>query len=208
MGQIERMSMKLLLMVFLAAGCAAPVKAQLFSDEALGGALVGGVIGGVVGHNSGRHAGQGAAIGAGAGLLLGAISHNARARREYQSSQGYPDQGYVPSRPNYALSGAVVGGLAGGVIGHNSGRRTGSGIAIGAGAGLLLGGIAEHNARQREAEAAERAALIHQAAAVEAAQISSGEAMQRVVTQQTTVVQTQIATSSPSMAPANTLFGR
>lgn len=208
MGQIESMSVKLLLMVLLAAGCAAQAKAQLLSSEAMGGALVGGVIGGVVGHNSGRHVGQGAAIGAGAGLLLGAISHNARARREYQSSQGYPDQGYATSRPNYALTGAVVGGVAGGVIGHNSGRQTGTGIAIGAGAGLLLGGIAEHNARQREAEAAERAALIHQAAANEAAQALPVETTQRVVTQQTTVVQTLHVPSSPSMAPANALFGR
>jgi len=40
-----------------------------------------------------------------------------------------------------ALGGAVLGGIAGGVIGHNNNRRTAEGIAIGAGSGLLLGSV-------------------------------------------------------------------
>ena len=46
-----------------------------------------------------------------------------------------------------SLGGAVLGGIAGGVIGHNNGRRTAEGIAIGAGAGLLLGTLADQAAR-------------------------------------------------------------
>ncbi len=41
-----------------------------------------------------------------------------------------------------SFNGAVFGGLVGGIIGHNSGRRTAEGIGIGAGAGWLLGTIA------------------------------------------------------------------
>ncbi len=48
-----------------------------------------------------------------------------------------------------ASSGALLGGIAGGIIGHNNGRHTGEGIAIGAGAGLLLGSIADHEASRR-----------------------------------------------------------
>ena len=36
------------------------------------------------------------------------------------------------------------------MIGHNSGRHTAEGIAIGAGTGLLIGGLAEHEQRKRE----------------------------------------------------------
>ncbi|MFA5263685.1 MAG: YMGG-like glycine zipper-containing protein, partial [Opitutaceae bacterium] len=48
--------------------------------------------------------------------------------------------------PSYANSGAFFGGLVGAIIGHNSGGRHNNGwrgAAIGAGAGLLLGSIAD-----------------------------------------------------------------
>ena len=41
-----------------------------------------------------------------------------------------------------AGTGALLGGLAGGVIGHNQDGKTAEGAAIGAGAGALLGGLA------------------------------------------------------------------
>src|SRR5437867_7602333 len=44
------------------------------------------------------------------------------------------------------LTGAAMGGVVGGLIGHNSGRQTAEGIAIGAGGGFLLGTLA-HQAR-------------------------------------------------------------
>lgn len=141
----------------LSLACMLPAQAQLTSREALGGAALGGVLGGVIGHNNGRKTAEGAAIGAGAGLLLGAVTHNAR--REYYST--YPPASappppytspsyHAPTRPHHAVSGAVLGGIAGGVIGHNNGRKTAEGIAIGAGTGLLLGTLAEQNARRRQ----------------------------------------------------------
>jgi len=62
-------------------------------------------------------------------------------------SSGY-DYGY--DRPNYAVGGTLLGALAGGIIGHNVNRQGWEGAGIGAAAGLVLGGIAESNARARE----------------------------------------------------------
>lgn len=189
-------------------------KAQLFSDNQLGGAVLGGVLGGVVGHNNNRQTAEGIGIGAGVGYLLGSLNDRSggysggrtsisvgygsgysRHGRHYgrhphyrhgrhRSSFGvsyttyptyrytsyrapvyttpvYTSPGYVTqtrSRPNYTLGGAAAGGLLGAVIGHNSNRQTAEGAAIGAGAGLLLGGLAEHQKRKREAEARARSA--------------------------------------------------
>lgn len=43
-----------------------------------------------------------------------------------------------------ALGGATLGGLAGGIIGHNNDGKTAEGAAIGAAAGGLLGGLGGH----------------------------------------------------------------
>ena len=166
--------MKKLIIFSLATLLVVPVQAQLFSRESLGGALLGGLAGGIIGHNSGRRTAEGVGIGAGAGLLLGGLLNESRTQSGYYNTQvPYPsaDHGYYGSpyyssgysphgssyyspmwgRPNYAITGAALGGLAGGIIGHNSGRQTAEGVAIGAGAGLLLGGLAEHSARRNEA---------------------------------------------------------
>lgn len=146
---------KILLLSLSVAVLGLRVNAQLFSPEALGGALIGGIAGGVIGHNNNRHGGEGALIGAGAGLVLGALASEHREReRQYHhySSPSYRPH-YSPAyrhRPNYAITGAAVGGIAGAVIGHNNNRHGGEGALIGAGAGLLLGGIAEHEMRRRE----------------------------------------------------------
>ncbi len=127
--------------------------AQLFGPESLTGGLIGGIAGGVIGHNSGRKTAEGAAIGAGAGLFLGALTSQFRDddRPYYGGSTSVVAGPYAYSpRPNYTVTGAVLGGVAGGVIGHNNGRKTAEGIAIGAGAGLLMGGLAEREARARE----------------------------------------------------------
>ena len=47
-----------------------------------------------------------------------------------------------------ALGTAALGGLIGGIVGHNSGRHTAEGIGIGAGAGLLLGALAHQSRPQ------------------------------------------------------------
>jgi outer membrane lipoprotein SlyB len=122
--------------------------AQLFGPESLGGAVLGGIAGGVIGHNNGRRTAEGAAIGAGAGAILGAIVGN---ERRTASASGWDSEPRHFHEPNRALSGAVIGGVAGGIIGHNNGRRTAEGIAIGAGAGLLLGTLADQQAARRQA---------------------------------------------------------
>jgi hypothetical protein len=56
-------------------------------------------------------------------------------------------------RPNYAASGAMLGALAGAVIGHNSGdlgNNAWRGAALGGLAGLAVGAVAENRTRERE----------------------------------------------------------
>ncbi len=57
---------------------------------------------------------------------------------------------YVVQRPNYAVSGTLLGALTGGIIGNSIHHQGWEGAGIGAAAGLLLGGLAEHQARARE----------------------------------------------------------
>jgi uncharacterized protein YcfJ len=150
--------MKKLIVIALITSVLEPAaQTQLFGRESLTGAVLGGVLGGVIGHNSGRRTAEGAAIGAGAGLLLGAVVGQERREQGYVATQvpvppSPPPVYYAPvsPRPNYAVTATVLGGVAGGVIGHNSHRRTAEGVAIGAGAGLLLGAAAEQNARRSE----------------------------------------------------------
>src|SRR2546426_11700130 len=135
--------MKKLILLAFSLAALSPVQAQLFTPESLTGAALGGLAGGLLG---GRHAGEAAAIGAGSGFVLGSLLHESRPEPySYYSSYGYYPgpvyEAYRYSRPNYAWTGAALGGIAGGIIGHNNGRRTGEGIAIGAGAGLLLGSL-------------------------------------------------------------------
>jgi uncharacterized protein YcfJ len=151
--------MKILLIIAILIPLSSVSSAQLFSGEPLRGAALGGLLGGIIGHNSGRKTAEGIGIGAGTGWLLGALSREGRERGSYDT--------YIPSRrhsvyadsppayrtthrPNYAVTGTVIGGLAGGIIGHNQGRRTMEGAGIGAATGLVLGGIAEHVSRRRE----------------------------------------------------------
>ncbi len=125
-----------------------PAHAQLFGPESMGGAVLGGIAGGVIGHNNGRRTAEGAAIGAGAGALLGAIVGS---ERRAASADNWNPAPPTPHPHQRAVTGAVVGGIAGGIIGHNNGRHTAEGIAIGAGAGLLLGSLADRQAAQRQA---------------------------------------------------------
>lgn len=249
-------------------------KAQLFSDNQLGGAVLGGVLGGVVGHNNNRKTAEGIGIGAGLGYLLGTLNdydsgprystghtrvsvgygsgyryghwgrrgwghHRHFGRRHFGPGWGVTYTSYSPAvvystpayvapartsvtrtytRPNYAVGGAAVGGVLGAVIGHNSDRRTAEGAAIGAGAGLLLGGLAEHETRKRERQAA--AAVIraeNQATLAERSRSTSlyapGVVSGRTsVVEETTASQAATPTHAPanysSMTSANRLFGR
>lgn len=145
------------------------------------GSLIGGIAGG---DNRNGFSGNGAAIGAGVGLLAGALVGEARRQDYYYSqpydytpapsvSFGYgygscnssayvyyapnsycaPNYYYRPTRPNYAIGGTLLGAASGALIGAGD-HNAGEGAAIGAAAGLVLGGIAESAARHREQKAA------------------------------------------------------
>lgn len=210
--------MKRLVIAALIATTILPVKAQFFSREAFGGAALGGLAGGIIGHNSGGRTAEGIGIGAGVGLLLGAMT--SQYKRDYYGYQGYETSvpyspQYYRTRPNYAVGGAVLGGIAGGVIGHNNGRHTAEGIAIGAGAGLLLGGLAEYEMRKRASltpyymEPARSYVVTGQPATVLTTTPVVTQAVQPA--QQITIINNYPATSSSSssaMSGANALFGR
>lgn len=64
-----------------------------------------------------------------------------------------PDYVYAPApvyRPNYAVTGTILGGLTGAIIGSSMRGPVLPAAIIGAGAGLIIGGVAEENARARE----------------------------------------------------------
>lgn len=141
------------------------------------GSWIGGLAGSDC-HNG--FSGEGAAIGAGIGLLAGAVTGAARRQNYYEPagyaytpapavSVGYgysgggssayvhyapnsytaPGYYYRPARPNYAIGGTLLGAASGALIGLGN-DQAGEGAAIGAAAGLVLGGIAEHSARRQE----------------------------------------------------------
>lgn len=64
-----------------------------------------------------------------------------------------PTQYYQPARPNYAVGGTLLGAASGALIGASQ-HDASKGAAIGAGAGLVLGAIAEHSAQRHEQKAA------------------------------------------------------
>ena len=61
-----------------------------------------------------------------------------------------PGTYYRPTRPNYVVSGTVLGAASGALIGSANHHNAGKGAAIGAATGLILGSVAEHNARREE----------------------------------------------------------
>jgi outer membrane lipoprotein SlyB len=210
--------MKMPICLALALLAAVPGRAQLFGPNATGGLLLGGLAGGIIGHNDHNQTGRGIAIGAASGLILGSIADQAnddyyqrtevpapnyyvyrRAPTYYYSGYADTDYDYGYTRPNYAVSGALLGGLAGGIIGYNNHYQTGRGILIGAASGLILGSIAEHAARERELAAA-RPVYISAPAEQAPAQAAPEPP-------------TQVAPAAPSMpstpmSSANGLFGR
>jgi uncharacterized membrane protein len=216
--------MKKIFALALAVVAFAPVQAQTLRPEIVTGTLLGGAAGAVIGHNSGdlHHNGwRGAAIGAGAGLLLGSLA--AQANDRYYSTQvPVPDapRTYVyreapayyrepvfatgdSERGDYRTNGLLLGALAGGIIGHNSGdlRHNGwRGAAIGAGLGYLLGSVAEHNARQREA--LESQTVMAQTTPAYAAPVANENDAPAVTASAAT------PSSGSSMSAANSLFGR
>jgi outer membrane lipoprotein SlyB len=205
----------------------APVQAQVFHPETINGAVLGGIAGAVIGNNSGslhHNAWQGAAIGSVAGALIGSSvgesreqSYHARVPvpsgyyygtgyRGYRGYgyYGYSQPGYYYSdygyygRPSYASSGLLLGGLTGAIIGNNSrSHNAWRGAAWGAGAGLLLGAIADENVRDREVLVeAQPAAPVEQSVTPQSPP------------QNVTVINNYYGGSTTPMSSANGMFGR
>lgn len=114
----------------------------------------------------------------------------------------YGSYGY--GNGSYAANGLVLGALAGGIIGHNSGefRHNGwRGAAWGAGVGWLLGAVADANRRPVGYSAPQ---VVAQPAAVIPQQTQVAAPAQP---QQVTIINNYYNSSTP-MSGANSLFGR
>jgi uncharacterized protein YcfJ len=196
------------------------------------GGIAGAVIGnnsGSLNHN----AWKGAAIGAGVGALVGSAvardhdRRDVRVRAPHHPSPyvyrhapvvyrgydrgGYYGGGYYSGGGYYggshARDGIFLGALAGGIIGHNSGsfRHNGwHGAAWGAGAGWLLGSIADANRRaviwERPPVYVEQAQPVYVQTPVQPAQPAAQP-------QQITIINNYYGNATP-MSQANGLFGR
>ena len=131
---------------------------------------------------------------------------------------GWSETVYVDSAPawgapapagttNYAGSGALLGGIAGAIIGHQDGH-TGRGALIGTGAGLLLGAIADSAQRQPgPAPVVESRSRVVCYPAVEP-EASGPVAPSQEATPPPAKPAQPKAKSTTRMAEANALFGR
>lgn len=135
------------------------------------------------------------------------------------ASYGYPSYGYYggygSGYPYYngygyygstsaATNGLLLGALAGGIIGHNSGDLRHSawrGSAWGAGAGWLLGSI--FDGTRRSAEYAPAPVVVQQAPVVQ----SQAQPAAPAQPQQVTIINNYYNSSTP-MGAANGMFGR
>ena len=144
---------------------------------ALWGGLIGGIVGGDCRHGfSGEAAAIGAGVGLVAGAIAGEANrnrygsasgyyyapattvsvgyvygHGGSSAYVYYAPNSYcaPNYYYPASRPNYAVSGTLLGAASGALIGAGN-HDAGKGAAIGAAAGLVLGSVAEASARHQE----------------------------------------------------------
>jgi outer membrane lipoprotein SlyB len=101
---------------------------------------------------------------------------------------------------NHASTGLLLGGIAGAVIGHNSGdlrNNAWRGAALGAGTGWLLGAIADDRARAREREQP----IVYTREETAPAQPAPSSAPQTVI------INNYYSTPTP-MTSANSAFGR
>jgi outer membrane lipoprotein SlyB len=195
-----------------------PVKAQVFRPETVNGAVLGGIAGAVIGNNSGdlhHNAWKGAAIGTVAGALIGsavADSNDYHRRTQVPVPSGYYSgyYSYRPYnhaygyrsyyRPSYASRGLLLGGITGAIIGNNSHHHNAwRGAAWGAGAGLVLGALADEESRYYD----DRVVVVP-AASEPAATPATAPAQSP---QNVTIINNYYGNSSP-MGTANGMFGR
>jgi hypothetical protein len=120
-----------------------PARAQIFRPETARGLALGAIAGAVIGNNSGdlgHNAWRGAALGAAVGGILGSTAADEHARRTQ-----VPVAPFRPAAPaRDPLGPVLLGGIAGAIIGNNSGgHNPWRGAVIGAGAGYVLGQLGE-----------------------------------------------------------------
>lgn len=103
-------------------------------------------------------------------------------------------------QPSYAGTGLVVGGITGAIIGNNSGRHnTWRGAAIGAGAGLLIGAIADSAAREREVQVEQAPAYVPE---------TQVRTQSSTTPQNVTIINNYYYTPSTPMSSVNGIYGR
>lgn len=177
--------------------------------NALRGAAIGSVAGALIGSADNSH---GHAYNRHSNVQVGyyygpsySYGHRFNGYRSYYGNRPYPVGYYSNYRyhsPSYASSGLFWGGLTGAVIGNNShGHNAWRGAAWGAGAGMLIGAIADQDAREREA----RAEALQEAQAVAAAQNPPAA---QPAPQNVTIINNYNAPASTPMTSANGMFGR
>lgn len=120
---------------------------------------------------------------------------------------------YVYRRPNYAVTGTLLGALTGGLIGDSIHHQGWEGAGIGAAAGLVLGGLAEYSARRSEQRAAAAAPPVSYAtpsAPVSAPAIPNAPTVPNAPTAPPapTIPNNASPSSASVMSSANSLFGR
>lgn len=121
----------------------------------------------------------------------------------YSPGYSYYDSGY--SGGSAAGNGLVLGALAGGIIGHNSGslhHNGWRGAAWGAGIGWLLGSVADANRRE---VVYERPVYVEQAQP--AVQQAPAQPATQPAAQPVTIINNYYGNAAP-MGQANSLFGR
>lgn len=214
--------------VALAVLVAGSSQAQVFRPSVAGGAVLGGAAGAIIGHNDGRHGWEGALYGAAAGAVIASLaSHQTDQHRHrtqvpvphytpgfgpypvvYERAPVYysPAPVYVESTPaprtSYAATGTLLGGIAGAIIGHNDGRHGWEGAAYGAGAGLILGSLADSAARRRE-----EAQVTYVQPTPAETTTSTTTSTTTPPPQNVTIINNYYGNNTP-MASANGLFGR
>jgi hypothetical protein len=117
-------------------------------------------------------------------------------------SPAYYDSGYYAPSGSRASTGLILGGIAGAIIGNNSGdlrHDAWRGAAIGAGTGWLLGSIADNRARARENT--EPVVVSQPAVATTTAPAQSS-------VPQTVIINNNYYGTPSAMSSANSMFGR
>ena len=199
MEQPIRTPMKTSLLPLLALSslaAALPAQAQIFRPQTINGAVLGGIAGAIIGNNSGDHnGGRGALIGAVAGGLLASAAGDEQAHRAQAP--------YAPARANPVLGPVLLGGIAGAIIGNNSGSHNPwRGAAIGA--GYILHRISEHEPRRPVFyPPAPVAAVYASAPVVYASAPNVAPAPQSV-----TIINNYYYAPATPMSEANAMFGR